>query len=545
MAQSLTLIQRSIPSTRVRSSQVPRFQSRVPRSTDLSERPGAQDLEPGSHRLGALGPPEPRSGRVRSAAMAPAEKDKRPEARLVSRDLDQRPPLGVCNLTGERLPVLPASSPRVPPPAAPSGRGCTSGPGLRGKRAGPGERGGRGSVRNWNDAELHSGIIWHLDSIISKALKLLTDNMQVTFCRLRTHQWCFILFNVILFHALLFGADFVEEYFLRALPYVDMKVLETKDKARKLNVEPLRSNLSKHYILSQSEVCKGKNIFLLSLIFSSPENGTRRDLIRKTWGNVTSVQGYHILTLFALGMPVLVTTQQEIDKESHKNNDIIEGIFLDTSENQTLKIITMMQWAVTFCPNALFILKVDEEMFVNLPSLVDYLLNLKEHLEDIYVGKVIHQDTPNRDPNSQEFVPFSKYPEKYYPDYCSGETFIMSQDVARMMYVVFNEVPIMVPADVFVGICAKFIGLIPIHSSRFSGKKHIRYNRCCYKFIFTSLETTDAEIPLAWEEISSGKECTLFETYYGLISCKLLTYLDSFKHFHMNTVKNYDMYFGD
>ena len=90
-------------------------------------------------------------------------------------------------------------------------------------------------------------------------------------------------------------------------------------------------------------------------------------------------------------------------------------------------MITMMQWAVTFCPNALVILKVDEEMFVNLPSLVDHLLNLKEYLEDIYLGRVIHQDTPNRDPNSQEFVPFSEYREKYYPGYCSGEAFIISR----------------------------------------------------------------------------------------------------------------------
>uniref|UniRef100_A0A8D2D309 Hexosyltransferase n=1 Tax=Sciurus vulgaris TaxID=55149 RepID=A0A8D2D309_SCIVU len=369
--------------------------------------------------------------------------------------------------------------------------------------------------------------------------------MQVTFCRLRTHQWCFILFNVILFHALLFGADFLEEYFLQSLPHVDLKVLEIKDKARKLNMESLRSNPSKYYVLSQSDICKRKNIFLLSLIFSSPGNGTRRDLIRKTWGNVTSVQGHPILTLFALGMPVMVTTQKEIDKESHKNNDIIEGNFLDSFENQTLKIITMIQWAVTFCSNALFILKADEEMFVSLPRLVEYLLNLKEHLENIYVGRVIHQDTPNRDPRGQKFVPLSEYSEKYYPDYCSGEAFVMSQDVAQMMYVVFKEVSVMVPADVFVGVCAKIIGLIPIHSSRFSGKRHIRYNRCCYKFIFTSLDTMDAEISLAWMEINDGKECSLFETYYGLISCKLLTYLDSFKHFHMGTIKNNDMYLSN
>lgn len=367
----------------------------------------------------------------------------------------------------------------------------------------------------------------------------------MTFCRLRTHQWCFILFNVILFHALFFGADFVEEYFLHALPYVDMKVLEIKARARKLNTEPLRSNLSKYYVLSQSEVCKGKDIFLLSLIFSSPGNRTRRDLIRKTWGDMTSVQKHPILTLFALGMPILASTQKEIDQESYTNNDIIEGIFLDSAENQTLKIITMTQWAVTFCPNALFILKVDEDVFVNLLSLISYLLNLKAHLEDIYVGRVIHQDMPNRDPTSQEFVPLIEYPEKYYPDYCSGEAFIMSQDVARMMYIVFKEVPIMVPADVFVGICDKLVGLIPIHSSRFSGKRHIRYNRCCYKFIFTSSETTDAEVPLAWKEINDGKECTLLETYSGLISCKLLTYLDSFKRFHIGTVKNNAMYSGD
>nr|XP_021516615.1 putative UDP-GlcNAc:betaGal beta-1,3-N-acetylglucosaminyltransferase LOC100288842 [Meriones unguiculatus] len=384
-----------------------------------------------------------------------------------------------------------------------------------------------------------------LNQINSEALKSLTDNMQVTLCRLRTHQWCFILFNIVLFHALLFGADFVEEYFLHSLPHIDMKILEIKNKARKLNMEPLRSHPSKYYLLSQPEVCNGKAVFLLSLIFSRPGNGTRRELIRKTWGSVTSVQGYPVLTLFALGMPVMGTTQEDINVESQKNNDIIEGIFLDTSENQTLKVISMTQWAVAFCPNALFILKADEEMFINLPGLVDYLLNLKGHLEGIYLGRVIHQATPNRDPHSQEFVPLSAYPEKYYPDYCSSEAFIMSQDVARMVYVVVNEAPSVVPADVFVGICAKSAGLVPIHSSRFSGRRHIAYNRCCYKFIFTSSDVADAETILAWEDMNDGKECSLFETYYGLLSCKLLTFLHGFKRVHVGTADDNAVYLGD
>lgn len=103
---------------------VPCSRSRVPRGTDLSERPGARDLAPGSHRLGALGPPERRSGRVRSAAMAPAGKGRRqagaagqqrrgrrgslpsPARPIANTDLDLRPLLWVRSLTGERLPVL-------------------------------------------------------------------------------------------------------------------------------------------------------------------------------------------------------------------------------------------------------------------------------------------------------------------------------------------------------------------------------------------------------------------------------------------------------
>lgn len=68
----------------------PCSRSRVPRGTDLSERPGARDLAPGSHRLGALGPPERRSGRVRSAAMAPAGRGRR-QAEAAGQQRRRRP----------------------------------------------------------------------------------------------------------------------------------------------------------------------------------------------------------------------------------------------------------------------------------------------------------------------------------------------------------------------------------------------------------------------------------------------------------------------
>ncbi|KAM7144517.1 beta-1,3-galactosyltransferase 9 [Macrochelys suwanniensis] len=365
------------------------------------------------------------------------------------------------------------------------------------------------------------------------------------FCRLQTHRWCFIIFNIMLFHALLFGGDLLEEYFLHSLPvtYTDMKVLKIREKARKLDMDPLKTNMSKSYIISSSEVCSDQEVFLLVIACSSPENRTRRNLIRRTWGNVTGIRGYAVLILFVLGMPASETIQLDISEESQKHGDIIEGNFLDSFKNQTLKIVMSMEWTITFCSTARFVLKTDEEMFVNIPSLAEYLLSLRTHrLEDIYIGRVIHQDVPDRDPQSQSFVSLSQYQDEYYPDYCSGTAFVISQDVARKIYVVAKETPVLVPPDVFVGICAKNAGIIPIQSSRFSGKKYIRYNRCCYKFIFTSSEMKD-ELFKEWREISDGKDCTLLETYYGLVSCRVLTYFDKFKHFNLETIKKEALHF--
>ncbi|XP_030062689.1 beta-1,3-galactosyltransferase 9 [Microcaecilia unicolor] len=366
--------------------------------------------------------------------------------------------------------------------------------------------------------------------------------MQVALCRLRTHQWCFILFNIMLFHALLFGADFVEEYLLQSLPvaYTDVKVLEIREQARKLDMESRKDNISKSYLISGVDACSGQDVFLLSVIFSNPANRMRRDLIRQTWANVTHVKEYTILTMFALGKPNSETTQLEILKESESHGDIIEGSFLESSQNQTLKTIMVIQWIVTFCPSARFVLKTNEDMFVNILSLVDYLLSLRIHPEDIYMGRVIHQALPIRDPQSYTFFIPKQYEEKFYPDYCSGTAYVISQDVARKVYVVSNQVPMSLPSDVFVGICAHHAGIAPIHSSRFSGHRHIIYNRCCYKFIFTSAGTQDEELIVEWREISDGKKCSVLQTYYGLVSCKVWTYLDKLKY-----LKNEALSFSD
>ncbi|XP_075042438.1 beta-1,3-galactosyltransferase 9 [Mixophyes fleayi] len=364
--------------------------------------------------------------------------------------------------------------------------------------------------------------------------------MQVTLCRLRTHQWCFILFNIVLFHALLFGADFMEEYFLQSVPfsYTDGKFVEIRERARTLDMHFLKDNISKSYVVSGSELCSNGEVFLVLSIFSSPENQSRRERIRKTWGNATTLYGHVVISVFMLGSSAVESVQHDVLNESQVHMDIVQGIFLDTHPNETFKTIMMMEWVVTFCPNARFILKADQQVFVNVESLVGFLLSLETHTDDIYTGRVIHQSIPERDPHSPNFVPVSSYSETYYPDYCSGSATVFSQDVARKMYLVSDKVTPVVPSDVFIGICAHWAGVVPIHSSRFSGDRHIRYNRCCYQIIFSSSNVDDKELSVVWKDLKEGDRCSKLETYYGMVSCKVWSYLDRMKYFNMANTKD-------
>ncbi|KAK7896466.1 hypothetical protein WMY93_021791 [Mugilogobius chulae] len=354
--------------------------------------------------------------------------------------------------------------------------------------------------------------------------------MQLTLCRLRNHQWCFLLFNVILFHALLFGADFVEEYLLQPTPgiYTDTTVVTVREKARKLDLTNSRENVSRFYPVTNPGRMYKQNLFILVLVFSSAPNTTQRDAVRRTWANQTQVQGFPAKTLFFLGSTQTSRGQDNVLKESKLYGDIVQGNAVsDASQwSPTEKTALALRWVVAFCSVARFVLLTQDKVYVNIQAIGSYLLGLHRHPDDLYLGRVIQRDSPDRDPNSPGYLPPSLYPNKYLPEYCDQTAYVLSQDVVRKVYIASAEVHAAVPADVFVGLCAQKAGVAPTHSARFSGEKHIQYNACCYRYLFSSAGMDSKELERVWKDMEQkDKNCSLFKTYSGLVMCKALTYL--------------------
>ncbi|XP_069016033.1 beta-1,3-galactosyltransferase 9 [Embiotoca jacksoni] len=348
-----------------------------------------------------------------------------------------------------------------------------------------------------------------------------------------------------LFHALLFGADFVEEYLLQptAGVYTDGVVVGVREKARKLDLSNARENVSQAYPITNPDACRNTDLFLLSLVFSSPANVTQRDAVRRTWANQTLIQGFPVRILFFLGSTQTSAAQEALVRESDHHGDMVQArAAADSSlHSPTERTVLALRWVIIFCPLARFVLLTKESVFVNLPAIGGYLLGLHRHPEDLYLGRVIQRDSPDRDPNSPGYLPPALYPDKYLPEYCDGTAYVLSQDVVRKVYVASAAVRAPVPADVFVGLCAQKSGVAPTHSARFSGEKHIRYNTCCYRYLFSSARTGSRELDRVWADLGQkGGTCSLLQTYYGLVTCKALTYLDKLSF--LNSPRQTDSY---
>lgn len=341
---------------------------------------------------------------------------------------------------------------------------------------------------------------------------------------------------MLLFHALLFGADFVEEYLLQPTPgvYTDGMVVDVRERARKLDLSDARENVSQNYPIANPDACRNSDLFLLTLVFSSTANSAQRDAVRRTWANQTTIQGFPVQILFFLGSTQTFAAQDSLISESERYGDIVQGhaVADSSARGPTERTVLALRWVIAFCPVARFVLFTKDSVFVNLPAIGGYLLGLHRHPEDLYLGRVIQRDSPDRDPISPGYLPPALYPDKYLPEYCDSTAYILSQDVVRKVYVASAAVRAPVPADVFVGLCAQKAGVAPTHSARFSGEKHIRYNACCYQYVFSSAGMGSKELERVWADLGlKGRRCSLLRTYYGLVTCKALTYLDKLSFF--------------
>jgi hypothetical protein len=98
---------------------------------------------------------------------------------------------------------------------------------------------------------------------------------------------------------------------------------------------------------------------------------------------------------FVIGLTDDEAVQQKIKEESEKYGDILQINMNDTYSNLSLKVAGLLNWVNTYCSPVDFILKVDDDVYVNVHNLATVLHSLTPSEPSVY-GHQVGDNVPSR-----------------------------------------------------------------------------------------------------------------------------------------------------
>ncbi|XP_069687568.1 beta-1,3-galactosyltransferase 1-like isoform X2 [Periplaneta americana] len=266
-------------------------------------------------------------------------------------------------------------------------------------------------------------------------------------------------------------------------------------------------------IIPQLDLCSSPELFLLVVVCSAVANFKERAAIRETWASFPSItnSSNSVRVAFLLGEPDNSTLQDLVEEESFQYSDIVQEGFVDSYNNLTLKSVMMLKWVSTHCRSVRYIMKTDDDMFVNINNLLRLLR--PRAVSNLLVGALICGARPIADTQNKWYAPHYMYSGRVYPNYLSGTGYVMSRDVVPRLYQAALKTPLFHLEDVYLtGLCAHAAGIRPRHHPAFSYAKR-KLDPCLYKdkTVITSHHVNGSELRKVWSQMNSPQlDCSSF-----------------------------------
>lgn len=124
-------------------------------------------------------------------------------------------------------------------------------------------------------------------------------------------------------------------------------------------------------------------------------------------------------------------SQSALLDESRRFDDILQGDFLDTYRNLTFKHLMGLRWAVNNCKHLQYIIKMDDDIVINMYGLLDKLHDMVD--ENSLTGYALKNMIPVREAANKWYVSKMEYAGNIYPDFVSGWMYIAHPRVASRL----------------------------------------------------------------------------------------------------------------
>ncbi|XP_067658177.1 beta-1,3-galactosyltransferase 5-like [Haliotis asinina] len=167
-------------------------------------------------------------------------------------------------------------------------------------------------------------------------------------------------------------------------------VIDRKKPARVSTLYPAKYDIA--FLLHDKDSCSEvRDISLLYVVNSAPDHFRQRQILRTTFADGRSFMPRVVKTIFLIGRASNTSVGNKIISEFAEHKDIVQGDFLDSYRNLTLKLTMALKWISMYCRNVKLMGKIDDDTFVNTYKLLDMERNIKgrnQVLCDIATGSV-------------------------------------------------------------------------------------------------------------------------------------------------------------
>ncbi|KAE8752398.1 hypothetical protein FOCC_FOCC000870 [Frankliniella occidentalis] len=238
-----------------------------------------------------------------------------------------------------------------------------------------------------------------------------------------------------------------------------------------------RSIYESGHDVANLEICPdlGRNLQVFIAVTSAPSHREARMAVRQTWGHFQ--QRSDIAIAFMLGATNNPQLEKSLGEEAAMYNDLIRGRFLDSYNNLTLKTISMLEWVDNYCSEVKFILKTDDDMFINVNKLMAFISKHADVKRTIF-GRLAKKWKPIRNKKSKYYVSPQQYKRVVFPDFTTGPAYLMSQDVVHDLYTAALKQMYLKLEDVYTtGIVAHSVNVKRVHVNEFLNKR-VAFNAC-------------------------------------------------------------------
>ncbi|XP_011306954.1 beta-1,3-galactosyltransferase 1 isoform X2 [Fopius arisanus] len=260
-------------------------------------------------------------------------------------------------------------------------------------------------------------------------------------------------------------------------------------------------------VLSPDDSCTlSASPYLLIVVCSAVDHQKQRIAIRDTWASATDMSFYNstsVKVLFLLGQSENETLNNLVLEENQEYGDIIQERFIDAYNNLTIKSVMLLKWVTTNCPQATYLMKTDDDMYINVDNLIKALKS-RQRSSDTLIGSLICNARPILDPKNKWYTPKYMFSEKTYPNYLSGTGYVMSLDVAVKLYESALSTPLLHLEDVYItGLCARRAKLRPVDHPGFSYAQR-KLDFCVLKSAITAHRVDTSTMHTIWNKLKNS-----------------------------------------